>query len=381
MKMSRRTLVALSCTALLPACGTEQAAEAHILSTGKVPSLSTTVAGWSFRHAAAVGGADAPPAALLNGVIGDVVEDADGRFYVLNFGDKRLLAFDRLGRHLWSAGKPGRGPGEFQVPAAAAVAGGALYVLDPQSGGLSQFHRATGAYQRSVPLERGLGYPMDLKSGDGRTLLVKFEPVQGMRGGSRPRVMRVAVPGGRATPLAQLDTLVQVTVAARQGEQRMTRLVEPPFSPQPAWAAAADGSMLYGNGARYEVFRATEQGPRLAFRAAGAAQRVSAADRAAYLRANPVLSQAGVPVRFPETKPFYTDLRADPRGLVWLALPTSAEQQVWEVRDSSGRKLGEVRTPARTRIVGISATSIYLVHLDDDDVETVYRFTRQAQGG
>lgn len=377
----RVTVQAACWSAVLAGCDTQRTALARTAGEEAGPALSTTVPGWHFRRAAAVGGSDAGPEELVFGVIGDVVEDGDGRFYVLNFGDKRLMAFDRTGRRLWSAGREGRGPGEFRAPAAAAVVGDGVYVLDAQSGGLSRFRRADGSYVGSVALERRHGFAMDLKSGDGRTVVVQFEPVQGMQPGSRPRLMSVALPSGRATLLAQLDTLVQMAVRVRQGQQRVERYFEPPFSPRPVWSAAGDGSVLFGNGALYEVYRGTPQGPRTAFRASGQPQRVSAADRAAYMEANPLLDSARVQVRFPATKPFYSGMHADPRGGVWLRVPSTAPGQLWEVRDASGRKLGEVRVPAKTRIAGISRTSIYLVELDDDEVETVHRFARSDRAG
>ncbi|HEX2202193.1 MAG TPA: 6-bladed beta-propeller [Longimicrobium sp.] len=365
-------LLAAGCVLLAAACGTER--EARAASTGPL-AVASTVPGWAFRQAAIVG-ADGDSETTLFGVMNDVQEDAEGNFYVLNFGDKRVLVFDRDGRHLRTVGRKGRGPGELQAPASAALVGDdALFVLDATLSTLVEYSRSTGKHVRNVPLDRKLGFAMDAHpAGDG-AVAVKFEPVSpGQGAGTRPVVMRVSVSDGRATPLVQLDSLLQVVVT---GPKPGAQLVEPPFAPRPVWTVAPDGTVLFGNGARYEVKRAGPGGTGVLFQASAPAARVTAADRRGYQEANPVLDSVGRKMDFPETKPYFSNLMADPRGGVWVQVPSSDPGQRWEVRSATGEKRGEVRLPERARIAGLTGTSLYVVRNDADDQEILHRLARE----
>jgi len=56
----------------------------------------------------------------------DIKVDGDENIYVLEYGNKRVQKFDRLGRYLCTIGRQGQGPGEFQRPL--------LMILDDKNG-------------------------------------------------------------------------------------------------------------------------------------------------------------------------------------------------------------------------------------------------------
>lgn len=65
----------------------------------------------------------------------------NGDFYVGDgYGNSRVVKFSREGKYLMSWGKPGRGPGEFQVPHAIAVdSKGSVYVSDRENNRIQVF--------------------------------------------------------------------------------------------------------------------------------------------------------------------------------------------------------------------------------------------------
>jgi DNA-binding beta-propeller fold protein YncE len=85
----------------------------------------------------------------------DVAVSRDGgRIYVVDMGgidtdSHRVVVFDANGGHVTTIGRRGSGPGEFNLPTAAAVAGdGTLYVLDAGNFRVQAFD-AGGAFLRS----------------------------------------------------------------------------------------------------------------------------------------------------------------------------------------------------------------------------------------
>lgn len=94
------------------------------------PGTDRTLA-WSFQEELRIGGDEEGPGSFYQVWDELVTAGAGGTIYVMDRGNHRLKAFDDLGRHLWSAGREGQGPGEFRFPAAvAADADGGVAVVD-----------------------------------------------------------------------------------------------------------------------------------------------------------------------------------------------------------------------------------------------------------
>jgi DNA-binding beta-propeller fold protein YncE len=71
----------------------------------------------------------------------DIAFASNGDFYVSDgYGNSRVLRFSPLGKYLMQWGKPGRGPGEFQVPHALQVdSKGQVYVSDRENNRIQIF--------------------------------------------------------------------------------------------------------------------------------------------------------------------------------------------------------------------------------------------------
>ena len=79
----------------------------------------------------------------------DIAFAANGDFYVSDgYGNSRVVKFSREGKYLLAWGKPGKGPGEFQVPHSVAVdSKGTVYVSDRENNRIQIFD-ADGKFLR-----------------------------------------------------------------------------------------------------------------------------------------------------------------------------------------------------------------------------------------
>lgn len=71
----------------------------------------------------------------------DIAFAANGDFYVSDgYGNSRVVKFDKNGKYLMTWGKPGRGPGDFQIPHSIAVdSKGTVYVSDRENNRIQMF--------------------------------------------------------------------------------------------------------------------------------------------------------------------------------------------------------------------------------------------------
>ncbi|HEV3050015.1 MAG TPA: 6-bladed beta-propeller, partial [Longimicrobium sp.] len=319
------------------ACGLGQAAEPDA-----PERASTTVPGWSLQPGASVGGINASEQEQLFTVTA-VAEDPQGNFYVANFGDKRILVFDAEGTWLRTIGRAGQGPGEFTAPrAVAAVGADGLFVLDLSAARLSRFRRSDGAYLGSASIPSKAGLPVDMKVTPEGGVAVEFRP-RTQTGINAPAyiapvdTLTGAVDAARAV---RLDTVSRFQLKEKKDGRTTVRTMDVPFSPKPVWALERGGAVLFGTGAQFVVSRAQGAARTEAFRGEGEPMPTTRADRQRYFS-----EPARAALRdnkdfvFPETKPFYTDLKVDSDGRLWLNVPAPHAGERWQVRDASGRVL------------------------------------------
>jgi hypothetical protein len=363
LRFAWRTRAAACAALALTACGRGGG--------DKVEEITLRVPGWTLERAAMVGGEHATPDAALYDVI-SVEEDAAGNFYALNQGDKRILAFDSTGRFLRAIGRRGKGPGEMLAPLAIAPWGAdGLFVLDPVNARLNRFRRSDGAFLGAAPAGgEGISLRRMRMTPDGRVFVEAHRPtvLTGART-SQPFVALMDTLTGNLTRVLELDPVSRLQVKQESG----VRVMDRPFSPRPVWAVDSRGDVLFGTGSTFEVFRQAGGQRQVVVRGEGEAQPVTGFDRQAFLdRRRQQANAAGID--FPETKPFYNDLLTDTDDRVWVQTPRAEGSRAWEIFDRSGRKAGELLLPAKTYLRGISRGSLYVVQLDDNDVETLLRF-------
>jgi hypothetical protein len=88
-------------------------------------------------------------------------------FYVLDRGDQRVIAFDDSGRSLFTFGRQGQGPGEFETPWRVSFHNNTVLVIDRRLNRLILFD-AQGQFRESIQLDN---QPLDLEVGAGSAFL------------------------------------------------------------------------------------------------------------------------------------------------------------------------------------------------------------------
>jgi hypothetical protein len=188
---------------------------------------------WTFTPRLALGGSDEGPESFYSLSSQHVAADAAGRIYVLDGSAFRVVAFDSAGRHLWSAGSEGDGPGELRhAIAVTAGAGGTVSVVDARGMKIEHF-AVTGRHLRT---ERIHG-PPPWMSQFGRTddgLVVASRPVLL---GSEPRERLLLIANGDTTELAGVTLPPQERLAFPSCPGIMIAM-PPLFGPDLQWAAS-----------------------------------------------------------------------------------------------------------------------------------------------
>ena len=82
------------------------------------------------------------------------------------------------------------------------------------------------------------------------------------------------------------------------------------------------------------------------------------------------------PSKWPEFLPPYRgNAQFGPDGFIWINRMTAANRPpLYDVIDGNGKLVEQVELPPRTKLVGFGARSVYLVRLDDDDLQYLQRY-------
>lgn len=357
----------------------------------------------------------APTASLASPFsrVGGVREQSDGRVIVLDAIEARLARVDLETGTSTPIGRSGRGPGEYTLPIALVALGGdTTLAVDMSGGGRALVITLAGASTvalRSAGLPAGaplFSRPDVQADRRGRLYeLVTLPSSDGTRYGPAgvSGVRRLDRASGVQDTLGHLSLLVRSSLVRPQralssGAERPERTrasgPPPPFASVDQWAVDADGrialvtvepyrvAFVSGNGNRMEgpvhsyspvaVSGALQARWREA-RQQPVATLVSGPDGLAAGRMRPRFVE---PAAWPDLMPpFLPDaLRFAPDGTLWIERAVEAgHPQTFDLVDRAGRRSARVVLPAQTRLVGFGPAAIYIVRIDEDDVEYLQR--------
>lgn len=330
------------------------------------------------------------------GQIGGIAELSDGSLLVLDVQAQHLRLFSAAGEYLRTIGGAGSGPGEFGLGAGPVLVGpgDSIYVPDATNQRINKFTPDVEPVGSSK-LDFASGIPLAwLDTPDGR-LVSQIRPL-GLPG--QPAADSSDLILERGSDGGVIDTLASFpsgrTFLLRDGVPDFTF-----FAPEPIWALATTGPLVYGYNDTYrlQVF----EGQKLVrvIEKSFEPQPVSQADqdlmKEAMVRTwqefglgGPQLEVLTNAIGFAETYPAYALVRGGPEGSLLvqhLQLPSELPPEelenfnptlgfgspIWDVFGPDGRFLGELEMPKRYQPLRIEGNRIYGIWRDDLDVQHV----------
>lgn len=294
-----------------------------------------------------------------------------GRIVVLTGAVPFVHVYEGSGHSGW--GRSGRGPAELLDPQGIAfLRGNRVLIRDSDLRKI-----ATYSLDGSLLATRGLA-----SSG----MVVRFELVGG------DTIVDLFSPGG-AHVLARLrgvraDTILQYSTAgptvrlAAPGGPSLT--IPTPFLPTPAWAPLSDGRIAQWDG-RGNAITVLGRSGETAYRMPLPRGRfpVTREDRESWFATaipgeirgqrepfRGLASEARRTVRFPASLPPVLQLKADPRGGVWVQQTLAATGQRW-VYLAPGQPQTWFRLPAGETLLAVGLGEVVVLSRDADDVEVI----------
>jgi hypothetical protein len=344
-------------------------------------------------------GVAAEPFSLIRGA----VELSDGRLLVTDWIEQRLAIIDFARKTVEDRGRVGAGPGEFRLPGPlfrfradsvllADIGNARLAVLSPD-----------GRIRRSFqPPDPAAASPLGTDGG-GRI----YYSVPPWR--ARPALpgdsveVKVLEPSGTSRAVARLHG--STTVPGPSMKPRVPFVI---FAAQDGFTVSTAGRIAIVRDGDYSVHWHAEAGAVAGPPNPSAALRPSEEDRIAFVRqfvlsspmsgrgedgglghtpaefaTDPAVREMMKASTFAERLPPFRagDVRSDGRGRLWVGrFDHEKDPRRYDVFDDAGRRMAEVRLAPDRRIVALGAAYAYVVHTDENGLQTVERHALAALG-
>jgi len=315
--------------------------------------------------------------------ISSVRELSDGRVIVVDAGNQSVHVVDFKVKSVDQIGRSGSGPGEYRSPGVLlALHGDTTLVADAGNGRLLEIGpnaKPTRAISDAWPQADGrpgtrLPRGIDAR---GRGYLpgraVNTRPASGVTPADSSALIRSARGSTAEDTLGYIHLSPRkIDIAQSNGAIRSVSIIIPPFPSQDGWVAFPDGAVALVRTHDYRVDWVLADGKRVAGRVIPFTPvKVTAADKK---KRSPDAPDPD----WPEVKPpfVYAGVLAGTDGHVWIPRYASAEdtRSHYDVIDRRGVIVARVDVPNRGKVVGFGAKSIYVVRVDDDDLQYLQRF-------
>jgi hypothetical protein len=340
--------------------------------------------------------------------IRDIRELRDGRVIVVDGRELTVQLVDMTAGSATTIGRTGEGPGEYRWPGRLYQLPGDSTLLHDQSGGRLLIIGPDGKpgdlydpNRNAGEDERARAFRFFVQDSDTRGRLYgRAQPIRiGANGqlelADSAAIVRLDRASGRRDTVAMLperrDANAQMMGGVVMTQPRMTA-----FPAWDHWALAGDGRVasITFDPYRVEYFDpggSTVRGapiPYTRIRLDDALKELWKAESSApamamqYSRAGgtttigPIRRPYREPSEWPEFLPPYRGSSVfGPDGMLWIPRAVAAGQPpLYDIIDRNGRLVERVQLPARHKLVGFGRESVYLVRLDDDDLQYLGRY-------
>ena len=321
----------------------------------------------------------------------------DGRLVVGNNGSNQLKVFSGAGEFLFSIGREGEGPGEFQqLDWVSRYRGDSIFAYDYGLGRWSVFG-SDGTFARSARVTSPGGQRVEIAQpfSSGSVLGMRVMPPSNLIGRDLVGMIQNEVSLMRFSP----EGVYEETIASLAGPE----LWLPPRPPDqthftylPAlfgywpYLAVFDDLVFAGTDRGFEVAAYSEAGDLYRLTRIPGPERELAGDEVdEFLDRVREELFPGLAVGLsqrprPDTYPWFSRIMPDAEGNVWVSeyVQLSFDPQRWTVFDSDGILIGDIEVPRRFMILDIGSDYLLGRGLDDLDVEHIqlYSLLKDASG-
>lgn len=352
------------------------------------PFIAQAQARWTLRETLRIGGAESGPASFV--ATKSLEVDAKGRLFVYDRQSQDIRMFAPDGKFLRTIGRLGSGPGELRNAEGVAIArDGKLWVRDAANARFSVFS-PEGDFEKSWTMKfctsQGQWHPQMDRQG-------RIIDVDCLVGGGR--AVRFAVLAYH-TDMSRVDTVSTppecgsreladaATWVTRSGRATMYRSI--PFAPFPIGVLGPSGETWCApNSSRYEILRfSAGAGDTIRISRDIAPVPVTRAERDSIVAQLEEKGPTGLDFgRISRTKPVIDRLTVDDQQRLWVRRTNARGAVEFDVYSADGQllataELGAHRSPTYLPFL-VRGDNVYMVVLDEDDVQHVARFQIQRR--
>ena len=299
--------------------------------------------------------------------IGGMDVDSNGNIYVIDSSSAHIRVFDRSGQYLWTIGRKGQGPGEFQMPGfVQTTSQGEIAVYDYQAQRLV-FFSPDGTYRKQVSSARARFPVMPIRL-DSEGNIVGYQVM------APPPIGGVDF--GKYSPEFEPLFTIAREEPDKDRKERVFDLAKPGFH----CAVSPNDNIVWGHSSEYVLHVLNPEGKRIRMiQKKYERLPMTAGFREKYEKELAGLVGRGVKLSFPGRFPAYIDISVDEKDRLWVRtyerVEGEEEHYCFDVFDSDGRYLARVPMQVSLNLKSVwKNNALYTIETAKEGYQMIKRF-------